>query len=110
MTTEAAVAKPRNGLATTSLILGIVTIVPGLLLSILGSLIGMAAFVVGIIALVQISRDKSGGQGTAIAGIVLGVIGAALAPFATIVVLMIFGPVIGNTFSTINSSLMTPGP
>ncbi len=110
MTSEAVAVAPRNGLATASLIVGILTFIPGLLLSILGSLIGLVAAVLGIIALVQISRDKTRGQGAAIAGIALGVIGAFLAPFFTIIVLMILGPTIGNVFSTINSSLMTPGP
>lgn len=113
MTTEAAALTRRNGLATASLIVGILTFIPGLLLSIVGSFIGLLAVALGIIALVQMSKDKTRGQGAAVAGIVLGAIGAFLAPFFTIALLMILGPAIGNTFSTINNSLnalVTPTP
>ncbi len=112
MTTEATAVTPRSGLATASLIVGILTFIPGLLLSIIGSLIGLVAIVLGIIALIDISRNKTRGQGTAIAGLVLGALGALIDPFFTIVVLMLLGPAIGNTFSSINNSLMmvTPGP
>lgn len=110
MSSQALPAQRRNGLATASLVLGIVTFVPGMVLGIFGSLFGLAALVLGIIALVQISKDQSSGRGAAIIGIVLGAIGAILAPIFTIAALMILGPIIGNTFSTINSSLLTPVP
>ncbi len=110
MTAQAVAVTPRNGFATASLIVGILTFIPGLVLSIFGSLIGLVAIVLGIFALVDISKNKTRGQGAAIAGIVLGALGALLAPFFTIALLMILGPAIGNTFSSINNSLLTPGP
>ena len=103
---EATPVKKGNGLAKISLILGILTIVPGCLLSILGSLIGLAAIITGVIALVKIGQQGTTGKGLAIAGIAIGAIGAILAPtVGTIALLMILGPTIRNTFETINNSL-----
>ncbi len=102
------VMRRRNNLALTSLILGIVAIIPGCALWILGSLIGLAAIVTGAIALSQVNHDGTTGQGLAIAGIVIGAVaGLGDLLFGGIIPLMIFGPIIGNTFSTINSSLNT---
>ncbi len=103
--TTTTVVQQKNSLSTISLVLGILTFIPGCLLSIFGSAIGLAAIITGVIALTQISRDKTTGQTQAIIGIVLGGVGALIAPFAGIAILMILGPSIGNTFSTINSSL-----
>jgi len=65
------------GLAIASLVLGLFILVP-----LLGMLCGLIAIVFGIIALVQISKNKGAlkGKGLAIAGIVLGVIGIIVVP------------------------------
>ena len=76
--TEAGSAKPRRGLAITSLVLGILA-VPTFGLAIVGALIGI---VVGVIALVKASREPLvyGGKGMAIAGIALSVLAVTLMP------------------------------
>ncbi len=112
---QAAMTSPAtNKLARTSLILGILALVPGFLLFVIGALVGLAAIITGAIALSQIGREGTSGQGQAIAGIILGVIAGVLdlviGPFLMIAVLMILGPTIGNTFSTINNSLTTVTP
>src|SRR5512138_3774337 len=96
--TTATVVQQKNSLSTISLVLGILTFIPGCLMSIFGSAIGLAAVITGVIALTQISRDKTAGQKQAIIGIVLGGVGAIVAPIAGIAILMILGPSIGNTF------------
>ena len=78
-------------------------------LSILLAIVGL---VLGIIALTQIKHNPGQkGKGLAITGVVLGGIGVVLlclSPVIVIAVLTIMGPVIGNVFSTINSSLTVP--
>jgi hypothetical protein len=60
-----------SSLAITSLVLGIVSI-PLLFLWGIGTLFGIAALVLGIIALNRINKTKSSGKGMAIAGIATG--------------------------------------
>lgn len=69
--------KKTIGLAIASLGLGLFILVP-----LLGMLCGFIAIVFGIIALVQISKNKETlkGKGLAITGIVLGVIGIIVVP------------------------------
>lgn len=64
--------KPRNGLGTAALVLGIL----GLLTSILffGGLLGLIAIVLGIVALGRVRRREATNRGASIAGIVLGVL------------------------------------
>jgi uncharacterized membrane protein len=108
-----------NTLAIASLILGIV----GFILSCLGFftaaffvgyacgcvgfLLGVAALVTGFMARNQIAESGEGGNGMAIAGIILGGVQVILLLCAifVILVLTLLGPVIGNVFSTINQSL-----
>lgn len=67
----------RKGLAIAALVLGVLalltcwTIVGGILL-------GIAALVVGLVAVSRARKGAGGGKGLAIAGIVLGVLGAAI--------------------------------
>ncbi len=72
-----------SGLAIASLILGIA----GIVLCVIGFLPGIAAIVLGIVALARISADKAGlaGSGMAIAGIVMGGVSFLLVPFISIV-------------------------
>ncbi len=69
--------KKTLGLAVVSLILGCLILFP-----ILGFLFGLAAIILGIIALGKISKDKENfkGRGLAISGIILGAIGVVLIP------------------------------
>ncbi len=66
-------SKPQQGLAVTSLVLGIVSITLGLCCY-FGVLTGPVALVLGIVSLVQIKNDptKYGGKGFAIGGVVTG--------------------------------------
>ena len=71
----------------------------------LGVLAALVGLVLGIIGLVQISKNPAQkGKGMAIMGIVVGALVACVAP-VVIAVLLMLGPVIGNVFSSINSSL-----
>jgi hypothetical protein len=71
----------------------------------LGVLVALVGFVLGIIGLVQISKNPGQkGKGMAITGIVVGALVACVAP-VVIAMLLMLGPVIGNVFSSINSSL-----
>jgi type II secretory pathway pseudopilin PulG len=73
--------KKTLGLAITSLVFGCLFLIP-----FLGFLFSLAAIVLGIIALVSISKNKETikGQGLAIAGIVLGSIGVIVIPIIAI--------------------------
>jgi FtsH-binding integral membrane protein len=71
----------------------------------LGVLAALVGLVLGIIGLEQISKNPGQkGKGMAIMGIVVGALVACVAP-VVIAVLLMLGPVIGNVFSSINSSL-----
>lgn len=102
-----------NGLAITSLILGIVSI-PMLLCYGSGVLFGIAALITGLIARGQINKSggAQGGGGMALAGIITGGIGGVLVGGAIIVIaiLLLLGPVVGNVFSNIVEGLVTPVP
>ncbi len=69
--------KKTLGLARASLICGCFFIVP-----LLGSILGFVAIILGVIALVKISKNAEslGGIGFAIAGIVLGIVGNIVIP------------------------------
>jgi hypothetical protein len=94
---------PTSGLAIASLVSGIIG---WILLPILGSIV---AIVLGNSARkeTRATPPRAGGDGLATAGIILGWVQVGLLASAVciIAVLMMLGPMIGNTFSTINSSL-----
>lgn len=73
---------PTNGLATASLVIGIVgfvvTLIPFFVGLFLGGMLNILAFVFGIIGVVSSSRLRGLGQGSAIAGIVLSCVAFAL--------------------------------
>ncbi len=108
----AVMAQGANKLARTSMIMGILALVPGFALFVIGALLGLGAIVTGAIGLSQISREGTMGRGQALAGIILGAVGLIvdlmIGPILIIAVLMILGPTIGNTISTINNSLTVP--
>lgn len=98
MTSEIVNAE-RNTLATTSIILGVVSVLSvGLLGVMLAFLIGIAAIVTGFISLKQIKEKGQKGQGLAVFGIILGFL-----PILVVVLLAMLGPAIGNVFSNITS-------
>ncbi len=107
-------AQVSNKLARTSMILGILALIPGFALFVIGAGLGLGAVITGAMGLSQISREGTPGKGQAIAGIVLGAVAIiadiVIGPILIIAVLMILGPTIGNTFSTINNSLGTVTP
>ena len=81
MTTPPPLAIKNSGLATASLVLGILSIV--LMIICIGPLFAIPAVICGHIALSKIKRSGGtlGGSGTAIAGLVTGYISLALIPF-----------------------------
>jgi hypothetical protein len=70
-------AAASTGLATTALVLGIVSL-PLLVFFGLGALLGIAAIVVGIVALRRANRGEAGGRGLAIGGIATGAVSVLL--------------------------------
>jgi hypothetical protein len=97
-----------NGLAITSLVLGIVSI-PLAFCYGFGVPLGIAAFITGLIARRQIrdSAGTQGGDGMALAGMIMGGIITALLILAifTIVILSLLGPAVGNVFSNIVTNI-----
>lgn len=103
-----------NGLAITSLVLGIVSI-PMLSYYGAGVPFGIAAFITGLIARRQIkeSGGTQSGDGLALAGMILGGVISVLVVVAVIVIailLLLLSPVVGNVFSNIVENIMTPVP
>jgi uncharacterized membrane protein HdeD (DUF308 family) len=78
----------------------------------LGILMDLVALVLGIIGLVQLkSHPEQKGKGMAILGIVFGAVAVillCLSPVLVTAVLALLGPVIGNVFTKINSTLVAP--
>ncbi len=123
-------AQKNNSLALTAGILGIASIVVsalGFLVNFvlpgvglcgcgLGLLAAIAGLVLGFIGQSQLkSRPAEKGKGWAITGIVIGIVSIlSICVFIVLAVvfgatfLTMFGPVIGNVFSEINNSLITP--
>lgn len=100
MTTDI-VANKTNTLAIVGIILGGIGVLGiGLIGALNSAVFGLAGVVVGFIALNQIKKSGEKGRGLAIIGIILGFL-----PFLTLVVLMVLGPIIGDVFNNINSSL-----
>jgi hypothetical protein len=102
----AALPLPTSGLAIGSLIASIVSWV---LMPIIGSVVGL---VLGYAARkdTRAVPPTASGDGLATAGIIISWINIGVVTCAclTIFVLMVLGPVIGSTFSSINSSLQSP--
>jgi hypothetical protein len=109
----APVTKKTNTLAIISLAVGIA---PILLIFIpyvncLAFLCHLAAIILGIIALTQISKTGGvqGGKGKAIAGICLGGLWVVLVPVIIIGGLAILGPSITNIFNNVLKNIGTSG-
>jgi hypothetical protein len=86
---QSATAPASNGMAVTALVLGIVSL-PLLIFFGLGGLLGIAAVVVGIIAVRRVNRGEATGRGMAIGGIATGAISALLGVLI-IIALFAFG-------------------
>jgi hypothetical protein len=82
-------AAPSTGLATTALVLGIVSL-PLLVFVGFGALLGIAAIVVGIVALRRANRGEAGGRGLAIGGIATGAVSVVLG-ILIVIALFAFG-------------------
>ena len=80
--TESAIPPRTSGMAITALVIGIIAVLTGCLG--IGSLIGLVAIVLGIVALLRIRNPRSGlsGGGLAIAGLLLGVTSLLIAAVA----------------------------
>jgi len=99
----------KKGIAVASLVIGILGLcfpwIPYAgLLGIIGSIVGLILGIKGL---------KTSGKGMAIAGIVLAVVSfllwiIALFTVQGIAILLLLGPAIGDVFSQINSSLVSP--
>jgi hypothetical protein len=80
-------ATKRNGLGTGALILGILAVVPGTCTVVLGVILGVVAVILGVLGRKRVSRGEADNGGTALAGILLGVLAivasVALAVIAT---------------------------
>jgi hypothetical protein len=94
-------AKIEREMAVVSLVLGEISLC-GVLIPIIGILLGSIGFVLG-----YFGRKDDDGKIYAIVGMVLSGVGILLScmPTGLISVMRLLGPKIGNTFSTISSSL-----
>jgi hypothetical protein len=125
MDTSHAPVSKNNTLALTAGIMGLGSIVLsllGLLLNLLlpgvgillccgvAILVNLAALVLGIVGLVQIKNHPGqAGKGWAIVGIVFGglsILSICLFPIFSVAILTLMGPIIGNVFTKINSTLV----
>jgi Domain of unknown function (DUF4190) len=75
----------RNGLGTTSLVLGLLALISSWLT--IGLVVGIAAVVTGLLARARVARGEATNRGMAIAGIALGVV-AILASVLVLVVVI----------------------
>lgn len=106
-------ASKTNGMAITSLVLGILSI-PADLCYGSGILFGIAAIIVGFVARKQIkeSQGTQSGDGLALAGIITGAVGGLVIGgiICIVAIFLLLGPVTGNVFSNIIQNLATPTP
>jgi len=99
--------KNNNGLAITSMILGILSL-PLTFCYGGGLLLAIVAVITGSIARKQIENTGQEGSSQAKTGLITGWISIGLFILAIVVitVLLILGPIIGNVFTKINNSLV----
>lgn len=105
--------KKTNGLAVASLVIGVLAW-PLACCYGAGIPLGLAALVMGLIGLRQVKSNPSelSGQNVAIAGAILG----GISTITGVVILLslgsltLLGPQIGDVFSKVNESLLTPYP
>lgn len=97
--------KPKNGLAITALVLGIIAIVLGVIpgIGFISFLLGPLAVIFGIIALVK--KQK---KGFSITGIVLGALGAVIAGLITALIAVAVSQAVGE--HTVQYKVTADGP
>ena len=85
------------------------TLIPlvGFVCACLAPLLGIAALGTGYLAREQIKTSGEQGGSMALAGMIIGALQVALLLFSIllVVIVLLFGPSIGNVFSSINASL-----
>ncbi|HEY3010952.1 MAG TPA: DUF4190 domain-containing protein [Micromonosporaceae bacterium] len=96
-------APPTNGLAIASMVVSIVSVAPGLCAYGLGGYLGAVGAILGHVARRRIRERGEGGDGMALAGIIVGWIATGLAVLATIAI-VIFIVWAANHPSTIDGS------
>ncbi len=69
-------SRPRNGLGTAALVLGVLGILLAIFL--IGGLLGVLAIILGVVGLGRVRRGDANNRGVAIGGIVTGVIAVLL--------------------------------
>ena len=76
----------RNGVGVAALVFGVVSLVLALLILFfpLAALLGLVAIILGIVGLSRASRGEASNRGQALAGLITGLLGVALAVFFTI--------------------------
>jgi uncharacterized membrane protein HdeD (DUF308 family) len=76
----------RNGVGVAALVCGIVSLVLALLILFfpIAALLGLVAIILGIVGLSRASRGEASNRGQALAGLITGLLGLALAVFFTI--------------------------
>jgi len=67
---------PRNGAGTAALVLGIIGVLTAVFL--IGGLLGLLAIVLGMVALGRVKRNEATNRGSALAGVVLGLLALAI--------------------------------
>ncbi|MBA3524421.1 MAG: DUF4190 domain-containing protein [Geodermatophilaceae bacterium] len=77
--------KPRNGLGTASLVLGILAIPAGLFAAFVGIIFGVLAIIFGVVTLSRVRKRTATNRGMAIAGIITGLIGAIIGTVFTVI-------------------------
>lgn len=91
---------PRNGLGTAALIIAVISLVIAWIpfLGLLGGLGGLVAVVLGAVGLGRANRGEATNRGTAIAGIVIGVLAILLAIASTMFGSFLISQVLGPEF------------
>ena len=86
-------APPSNVLAIISLVLGILSIVPGICCICLNIPLGIGAAITGFMALNKVKDGSGGGKGLAMTGMILGIVMTVLWVVGLIIFFIVFGMV-----------------
>jgi len=86
-------AQPRNGLGIAALVVGILALLLAVFFFPLGLLLGVVAIILGIVGMRRVSRGQATNRGMAISGVVLGVLALLVAAALALFVASIFDKV-----------------
>ncbi|HEV8055763.1 MAG TPA: DUF4190 domain-containing protein [Nocardioidaceae bacterium] len=86
-------AQPRNGLGIAALVVGILALLLAVYFFPLGLLLGVVAIILGIVGMRRVSRGQATNRGMAISGVVLGVLALLIAAALALFVASIFDKV-----------------